>query len=71
MLNFTYNSLSFLLKLEKSKVELSTLQSFLSLKEEFRTVVQNATCGIETKFIVLKGKINSPPLLSKATEFIS
>jgi hypothetical protein len=55
------------LKLEKSKVELSTLQSFLSVKGEFRTVVRNATCGIETKFIVIKGKINSPPLLSKAT----
>jgi predicted homoserine dehydrogenase-like protein len=34
---------------------------------EFRTVVRNATCGIETKFIVIKGKINSLPLLSKAT----
>jgi hypothetical protein len=55
------------LKLEKSKVELSTLQSFLSVKGEFRTVVRNATCGIETKFIVIKGKINSLPLLSKAT----
>ena len=55
------------LKLEKSKVELSTLQSFLSVKGEFRTVVRNATCGIETRFIVIKGKINSPPLLSKAT----
>jgi hypothetical protein len=40
------------LKLEKSKVELSTLQNFLSVKGEFRTVVRNATCGIETKFLV-------------------
>jgi hypothetical protein len=51
------------LKSEKSKVGLSTLQRFLSVKGEFRTVVRNATCAIKTKFIVIKGKINSPPLL--------
>ncbi|CAC5402710.1 unnamed protein product [Mytilus coruscus] len=37
------------------------------VKGEFKTKVRNATCGMETKFIVIQGRINSPPLLSRAT----
>ncbi|CAG2213739.1 unnamed protein product [Mytilus edulis] len=53
--------------LEKSKIKLSTLQNSLPIKGEFKTIIRNKTCGTETKFIVVKGKINSPPLLSKST----
>ncbi|CAG2253961.1 unnamed protein product [Mytilus edulis] len=53
--------------LEKSKIKLSTLQNSLSIKGEFKTTIRNKTCGTETKFIVVKGKINSPPLISKST----
>ncbi|CAG2249249.1 unnamed protein product [Mytilus edulis] len=55
------------LKLEKSKTVLSTLQNSLPVKGEFKTIVRNETCGMETKFIVIQGRINSPPLLSRAT----
>ncbi|VDI74096.1 Hypothetical predicted protein [Mytilus galloprovincialis] len=53
--------------LEKSKIKLSTMQNSLPIKGEFKTIIRNKTCGIETKFIVVKGQINFPPLLSKAT----
>ncbi|CAC5366632.1 unnamed protein product [Mytilus coruscus] len=47
--------------------EHQTLQNSLPVKGEFKTIVRNATCGMETKFIVILGRINSPPLLSRAT----
>jgi len=50
---------------KKSKVKLSTLKNSLRVKGEFRTIVRNATRGIRTNFIVVKGKISSPPLLGK------
>ncbi|VDI61580.1 Hypothetical predicted protein [Mytilus galloprovincialis] len=54
--------------LEKSKIKLSTLQNSLPIKGEFtRLSLRNKTCGTETRFIVVKGKINSPPLISKST----
>ncbi|CAC5398547.1 unnamed protein product [Mytilus coruscus] len=53
--------------LEKSKIKLNTLQNSLPIKGEFKTIIRNKTCGTETKFIVVKGKINSPPLISKST----
>ncbi|VDH94632.1 Hypothetical predicted protein [Mytilus galloprovincialis] len=53
--------------LEKSKIKLSTLQNSLPIKGEFKTIIRNKTCGTETKFVVVKGKINSPPLISKST----
>ncbi|VDI57044.1 Hypothetical predicted protein [Mytilus galloprovincialis] len=53
--------------LEKSKIKLSTLQNSLPSREKFKTIIRNKTCGTETKFIVVKGKINCPPLLSKST----
>ena len=30
-------------------------------------MVRNETCGIVTKFIVIEGKMNSPPLLCRQT----
>ncbi|VDI07357.1 Hypothetical predicted protein [Mytilus galloprovincialis] len=53
--------------LEKSKIKLSTLQNSLPIKGEFTTIIRNKTCGTEAKFVVVKGKINSPPLISKST----
>ncbi|VDI58848.1 Hypothetical predicted protein [Mytilus galloprovincialis] len=55
--------------LEKSKIKLSTLQlqNSLPIKGEFKTIIRNKTCGTETKFVVVKRKINSPPLISKST----
>ena len=37
------------------------------VKREFTTIVHNQTCGCQTKFVVIKGRINSPPLLGKQT----
>ena len=54
-------------KLEKSKTVLSTLQNPLPVKGKFKTIVRNATCGMETKFIVIRGRINSPSLLVRST----
>ncbi|CAC5423381.1 unnamed protein product [Mytilus coruscus] len=53
--------------LERSTIKLSTLQNSLPIKGEFTTLIRNETCGTETKFIVVEGKINSPPLISKST----
>ncbi|CAC5357721.1 unnamed protein product [Mytilus coruscus] len=53
--------------LERSTVKLGTLQNALPIKGEFKTVIRNETCGTETKFIVVKGEIKSPPLISKLT----
>ncbi|VDI46568.1 Hypothetical predicted protein [Mytilus galloprovincialis] len=54
-------------ELLESKTKLSTLQSSLKVKGEFITTVRNATRGIKTKVIVIKGKTNSPPLIGKKT----
>ncbi|VDI37629.1 Hypothetical predicted protein, partial [Mytilus galloprovincialis] len=54
-------------ELLERKTKLSTLQSSLKVKGEFITTVRNATRGITTKGIVIKGKINSPPLIGKKT----
>ena len=53
--------------LKASHVKLHTLQSDLPVKGEFQTVVRNKTCGTKAKFIVVRGRINSPPLISKNT----
>ena len=49
--------------LAQSKTKLNTLQSELPVKGEFHTIVRNETCGVRTKFVVLKGRNNSPPLI--------
>ena len=50
-----------------SKTKLSTLQNSLPVKGEFETTIRNATRGVRTKIVVIKGKINSPPLIGKKT----
>ena len=52
----------------KSNVKLCTLQHKLEVKGEFQTVIPNRTCGKATKFVVVSGRIHSPPLISKETE---
>ena len=58
-----------ILTLQESKTKLSTLQNVLPVSGEFKTIARNKTRGIETKFIVVKGKINSPPLLGRRALF--
>ena len=54
-------------ELSDSKTKLSILQTSLPVKGEFITTVRNATRGVEAKKVVIKGKINSPPLIGKKT----
>jgi len=53
--------------LQKSRVKLSTLQSKLPVKGEFKATVRNKTRGVATTIIVVEGRINSPPLIGKST----
>ena len=53
--------------LANSNVKLRTLQYKLEVKGEFQTVIRNETCGKPTKFVVVSGRIQSPPLISKET----
>ena len=55
--------------LEKSRTKLSTLQNELNVSGEFKATARNETRGIETTFVVIKGKINSPPILGRKTLF--
>ena len=63
------NQTSVNLTLQPSKVKLSTctLQSELPVKGEFTATVRNQTCGAVARFVVTRGRINSPPLISKST----
>ena len=53
--------------LTDSNVKLRTPQHKLEVKGEFHTVISNQTCGKVTKFVVVSGRIHSPPLISKET----
>ena len=53
--------------LHKSSTRLRTLQNDLPIKGEFDAILRNQTCGTRARFLVIKGKINSPPLISKDT----
>ena len=55
------------LTLSPSKTKLNTLQHKLGVKGEFQTIIRNPTCGKHTRFFVVYGRINSPPLISKST----
>ena len=55
------------MNLQRSQTKLRTLKNDLPIKGEFEAVLRNQTCGKRTKFLVIKGKINSPPLISKNT----
>lgn len=51
--------------LRPSKVKLNTLQGRLTVKGEIDVTIRNETCGVNTTFVIVKGRIDSPPLLSK------
>ena len=51
------------MELQKSQTKLRTLQNDLPIKGEFEAILRNETCGKRTEFLVIKGKINSPPLI--------
>ena len=55
------------MELQNSQIKLRTLQNELLIKGEFEAILRNQTCGKPTKFLVIKGRINSPPLISKNT----
>ena len=53
--------------LEPSRDTLKTLQSHLIVKGEFTATLRNKNRGTQSKFLVIQGKMDSPPLLSKST----
>ena len=55
--------------LEESNTKLSILQNELHVSGEFKATAHNQTRGTETTFIVVKGRINSPPLLGRRALF--
>jgi len=61
------NRSSVKLTLQPSRVKLSTLQSELPGKGEFTATVRNQTRGAVARFVVVRGIINSPPLISNST----
>ena len=54
-------------KLYSSHDTLKTLQSDLTVKGEFPVTLRNKNRGTKSKFLVIKGKMDSPPLLCKET----
>ena len=55
------------LELKPSKIKLSTLQNGIPVKGEMKAIIRNETCGTKAKIVIVKGRINSPPLISKKT----
>ena len=53
--------------LQPSNVKLYTLQHKLDVKGEFRATIRNDTCGRLVTFVVVFGRIKSPPLIGKET----
>ena len=53
--------------LEQCKAKLNTLQCRFIAKGKFKTVVRNQMCGKPATFIIVKGRINTPPPLIKNT----
>ena len=53
--------------LEPRKVKLHTLQHNLEVKGKCKTLVRNETCGKLARFVVVFGRIQSPPLIGKET----
>ena len=51
--------------LQESSTRLNTLQNELHVSGEFKATARNETRGTDTTFVVIKGKINSPPLLGR------
>ena len=54
-------------ELEPRRDTLKTLQSDLTVKGEFTITLRNKNRGTQSKFLVIQGKMDSPPLLSKST----
>ena len=54
-------------ELQPSRDTLKTLQSDLVVKGEFMATLRNKNRGVRSKFLVIQGKMDSPPLLSKST----
>ena len=54
-------------ELEPSRDKLKTLQSDLTVKGEFTATLRNKNRGAQSKFLVIQGKMDSPPLLNKDT----
>ena len=54
-------------ELKPSRDTLKTFQSKLTVKGEFTATLRNKNRGIQSKFLVIQGKMDSPPLLSKST----
>ena len=57
------------IELKESNTKLSTLQNTLGVSGEFKATARNQTRGSETILVVVKGKINSPPLLGRKSLF--
>ena len=55
------------MELHKSQTKLRTLRNDLPVKGVFNAILRNQTCVKRTKFLVIEGRINSPPLISKNT----
>ena len=53
--------------LQPSNVKLYTLQHKLDVQGEFRATIRNDTCGRLVTFVVVFGRIKSPPLIGKET----
>ena len=53
--------------LQPSNVKLYTLQHKLDVKGEFRATICNDTCGRLVTFVVVFGRIKSPPLIGMET----
>ena len=53
--------------LTSSRTKLTPLQSELCAKGEFTATTRNKTYGTVARFVVVKGRINSPPLIGKDT----
>jgi len=54
-------------ELEPGRDTLKTLQSNLTAKGEFTTTLRNKNRGTQSNFLVIQGKMDSPPLLGKST----
>ena len=54
-------------ELEPSRDTRKTLQSNLTVKGEFTTTLRNKNRGTQSNFLVIQGKMDSPPLQSKST----
>ena len=50
-----------------SRTKPNNLQGELPVKGEFTATIRNKTCGTVARFVIVKGRINSPPLISKDT----